>query len=137
MVMALSALLVAACRGDSLTTPLQETPCGDEPGCRTSQSLPVDPAVIAAVDDARERLVPTLDDAAARASLGGALQALQEKLQANDNAESRVRLALVFLELDRQRITIPGEEPLDLPDMSAIRLALVPVANALGIQMAS
>jgi hypothetical protein len=97
----------------------------------------VDPAVIAAVDDARERLVPTLDDAAARASLAGALQALQEKLQANNSAESRVRLALVFLELDRLRIAIPGEEPLDLPDMSAIRLALVSVANALGIQRAS
>ena len=136
LLVALSALLVAACRGDSLTTPLQQA-CGDEPGCRTSQRVPVDPAVIAAVDDARERLVPTLDDAAARASLAGALQALQEKLQANNSAESRVRLALVFLELDRLRIAVPGEEPLDLPDMSAIRLALVPVANALGIRMAS
>jgi hypothetical protein len=134
---ALSALLVAGCRADSLTTPLQSTECGDEPGCRPSQRVPVDPAVIGAVDDARARLVPTLDDAAARETLAGALHGLQKKLEANKNEDARVRLALVFVELDRLRITLPGEDPLDLPDMSAIRLALVPVAKALGVQIGS
>jgi hypothetical protein len=133
----LSALLLAGCRADSLTTPLQSTECGGEPGCRPSQNVPVDPAVIAAVDDARERLVPTLDDAAAREALAGVLQGLREKLEANRNADARVRLALVFVELDRLRVRLPGEEPIDLPDMSAIRLALVPVAKALGVQTAS
>ena len=134
---AFTTLVMAACRADSLTTPLQSTDCGDEPGCRPSQNVPVDPAVIAAVDDARERLAPTLDDAGARVTLTGALQALQQKLEANRSAEARVRLSMVFVELDRLRVTFPGEAPVDLPDMAAIRLAMVPVANALGVKIGS
>jgi hypothetical protein len=90
--------------------------------------------VLAALEDARGRLVPTLDDAATRGSLDGVLLQLEEQLKANRTASARMRLAVVYAELDRARIALPGNEPMDLPDMTAIRLALVPVANALGVQ---
>jgi hypothetical protein len=117
--------------------PTQSTECGSEPGCRATQSDVVDPVVIAALDDARERLVPALDDDAARAALLSALQALEQQLKANRTAEARVRLALVYAQLDRMRITLPGSDPVDLPDVTAIRLALVPVANTLGVPVTS
>jgi hypothetical protein len=133
----LSALLSAGCRSDSVTMPLQSTECGNEPGCRATQNAPVDPMVLAALVDARDRLVPTLDDAAARTALSGALQSLEQALQANRAADARVRLALVYVQLDRLRIVVPGSDPIDLPDVTAIRLALAPVANTLGVQVAS
>lgn len=131
--LALGALLLVGCRSDSITTPTQPTVCGDEIGCRSTQSDPVGPLVFAALDDARERLVPSLDDAAARETLASALSALRASLQANRSVEARTRLAMALVHLDRLRVVIPGTSPLDLPDLAAIRLALVPVSNALGV----
>lgn len=131
--LALASLLLVGCRSDSITTPTQPTVCGDEIGCRASQSDPVGPLVFAALDDARERLVPTLDDAAARETLASALSTLRASLQANRSVEARTRLAMAYVQLDRLRVVIPGTAPLDLPDLAAIRLALVPVSNALGV----
>lgn len=131
---ALFPLLVSGCGSDSITSPLASTQCVAEPGCRPSPSEPLDPSVLAALEDARGRLVPTLDDAATRGSLDGVLLQLEEQLKANRTASARMRLAVVYAELDRARIALPGNEPMDLPDMTAIRLALVPVANALGVQ---
>jgi hypothetical protein len=109
--------------------------CTGAPGCSPTQNAPVDPAVYAALDDAQQRLVPNLDDAAARAELGGALQALEVELHANRLSEARTRLALAYVQLDKMRISLPGTDLVDLPDMSAVRLALVPVANALGVRL--
>jgi hypothetical protein len=126
--------LVSGCASDSITSPLASTPCVAEPGCRPSPGEPLDLSVLAALDDARERLVPALDNAATRTSLDGVLLQLEEQLKANRTADARVRLAAAYGQLDRTRIALPGSDPMDLPDMSAIRLALVPVANALGVQ---
>jgi hypothetical protein len=127
-------LLAAGCRGDSVTTPSESAvACANEPGCRPSQSAPVDAVVLAAVADARERLIPMLDDASAGATLALALQRMSEALEANRSADARARLADVYVVLDRLRVTVDGGT-FDLPDVSAIRLALVPAANALGVQ---
>ena len=131
---ALFPLLVGGCGSESITAPRPAAECVGEPGCRSTLSEPLDPSVVVALDDTRDRLVPTLDDAAARASLDGALLQLEEQLKANRATEARVRLALAYAQLDRVRVALPGSDPVDLPDMSSIRLALVPVANALGVQ---
>ncbi len=127
-------LLVAGCSGDAVTSPSPEVvACTDEPGCRPTQSAPVDGVVFAAVTDARERLVPMVDDAAARATLAQGLQRMAQALEANRGADARARLGEVYAALDRLHVT-SGGATFDLPDAAAIRLALVPVANALGVQ---
>jgi len=126
-------LLVSGCSSDSITSPAASTPCVGEQGCRPSTSEPLDPSVLGALDDARERLVPALDDAATRTSLDGVLLQLEQQLKASRTADARVRLALAYAQLDQARIALPGNDPMDLPDIAAIRLALVPVANALGV----
>jgi hypothetical protein len=132
----LAALLGSACRSDSITTPIDGEPvgCTDAPGCRPSEREAVSPLVFAAVADAIERLVPMLDASAGRTALVRGLAALQAELQANRSAPARARLAEVYVELDRMRITVEGLGAVDLPDVAAIRLAMVPVANALGVK---
>jgi hypothetical protein len=128
--------LLAGCRSDSLTRPADRpVECGDEIGCRPSESAPVDPMVFAALDDARERLLPGIDGAADRASLGALLGELREGLRANRSTDARMRLALLYLRLDAMRVTLAGSDPVDLPDIAALRLALVPAANALGVKV--
>jgi hypothetical protein len=138
----LAAVLVVGCSGgDSVTNPgTPPTPplptvgmCANEPGCRTSTDTPIDPLVFAAVADARERLVPMIDDAAARIALDRSLGALELALQANGTATARGHLADVYAQLDRLRIEVEGFGRVDLPDAASIRLGLVPVANALGV----
>lgn len=124
--------VVSACRADSIMLPEQATSCA-EPGCRPSFAAPVDAVVFAAIDDARERIVLALDDAADRQTLSRALDGLYESLKANRTADARLLLSGIYARLDRMRIQAPGSDPVDLPDVAALRLALVPVTNALGV----
>jgi hypothetical protein len=137
----LATMLVVGCSGDSATNPVTPpTPplppvgmCANEPGCRTSTAAPVDPLVFAAVADARERLVPMVDVATARVALDRSLGALELALRANDTPTARGHLADVYAQLDRLRVEVEGIGRVDLPDVAAIRLGLVPVAHALGV----
>jgi hypothetical protein len=129
-----AASLAIGCGDDAVTMPERiASECADQPGCRATDATPVDPIVFAVVADARERLVPMLDDAAARRTLTSTFQSLDQALHANQSGVARARLGELYGQLDRVRMVVDGVS-FDLPDVAAIRLALVPVANALGVK---
>lgn len=133
--MAIAGLLLAGCRADSFTSP-QAADCTGEPGCNTTPLAPIDPEVYAALDDAVLRLVPTITGAATpQASLAGSLQALSHALKARRAADARIALADVYVQLAPFRVTRGDGTEVDPPDVSAVRLALVPAANALAVQI--
>jgi hypothetical protein len=134
-ILGLATTLAVGCRGDSITMPSQDSAgCVSEPGCRATESTPVDPVVLAAIADASERLLPGIDDVAVRGALDGALRSLSQALQSNRSPDARGRLVEIYIQLDKLRIPVEGTGSVDLPDVAAIRLALVPVGNALGVQ---
>ena len=136
---ALAMLTLGACRADSVLAPSQ----GSQPVCETSDcALPGVPApsasiVIAPLEDAVARILPHMMDARTRADLAPVLDALRTDLQAGRLAVARYQLALAYdaLDLAGRRLGASGDAAvvLDLADISAIRLALVPASAALGI----
>lgn len=132
LVTAVLTLAVAGCRADAIALPAQMGACG-EPGCRRSFDVPVDAVVFEAIDDASQRIVVALDDADARQALLVSLTKLRESLKANRTADARTNLAAIYVRLDGMRVRGPGDVAVDLPDVAALRLALVPVTNALGV----
>lgn len=132
--MAAAGLLLAGCRSDSFTAP-NAVDCTGEPGCRTAASEPVDPAVYASLDDAELRLVPVIGDAATQSALAGDLRALAQALRDGRTSDARAALADVYVQIAPFRITGAADGMMDPPDVAALRLELVPAANALGVQV--
>jgi hypothetical protein len=136
---ALAVLSLGACRADSVIAPDQAT----QPICETTQCDQTDaPApgasiVIDPLEDAVARIVPNMLDTRARADLPVVLNALREALLAGRMSEARMQLARSYdaLELAGQRLSGSGDAALvlDMADLSAIRLALVPASAALGV----
>jgi hypothetical protein len=133
LVLVLGAALLGGCRADSMSAP-PLTNCPGDPGCRTSPSAAIDASVYASLGDATSRLAPTVSDPAARADLMSALQALTDDLDRGRDADARTALAQVYAELLPLRVTLGSGVTGYPPDLAALRLDLVPVANALGVQ---
>ena len=129
----IATLALAACRADSFSAP-QSGACTTEPGCLAPME-PVDPVVFSSIDDARLRLVPQIGDAATQRKLTGALNALNEGLRNGREADARVSLAQVYAAIAPFRTKTPDGAPVDPPDVSALRLELVPAAIALGVSV--
>src|SRR5690606_8922844 len=85
-------LLLGSCRPDSLTLPHVEA-CG---ACAPARERPPASAATASVRDAVERVLPSLDDGAARTALDPALRALAADLAAGRDASARVGLAEAY-----------------------------------------
>lgn len=129
-VITVATVLVGACRADSLSAP-QATDCTGQPGCRPTPTAPVDATVYSSLSDGMGRLAPSLG---AGAALGNALNSLDQALRTGHDADARTYLAEVYAQLIPLRVTLADGTKTDLPDASALRLELVPVANALGVQ---
>lgn len=136
---ALAVLVLGACRADSIVAPDQAT----QPICETAQCEQADAPepgasiVIDPLEDAVARIVPNMIDTRARAELPAVLNGLREALLAGRLSEARMQLARSYdaLELAGQRLSGSGDAALvlDLADLSAVRLALVPASAALGV----
>ena len=131
---AVAGVLLAGCRADSFTAP-HAVGCTGQPGCRTTPSAPVDPTVYASLYDATLRLVPAIGNASAQDALTSALRALSEALQDGRTGDARTALAAVYVQLAPFRTTEVDGTRVDPPDVAALRLALVPAANTLGVQI--
>lgn len=125
-------LALAACRADSLSAP-------SEPVCATGAcptpptSDPVTPEARAALSDAHDRILSGISDRATSSRLTPALDALSAHLAAGRLQSARIQLASVYDLLDElERVGGAGLSP-DAPELSAIRLSLVPTARALGV----
>lgn len=125
---------VSACRADSFSAP-QSGACADEPGCVTDPSAPVSAVVLSSIDDARLRLVPQIGDAATQRTLRAALSSLNDALVERRDADARRNLAQVYAAIAPFRTTSPDGTPVDPPDVSALRLELIPAANTLGVRI--
>ena len=133
------ALAAGACRCESIVAPSQALP----PVCETTDCslsgapAPSAPIVIGPLEDAVTRIVPSLMNTRARAELPGVLNALRGELLAGRLDQARIQLARSYDALGRASGGAIGSvDPslaLDLADLSAIRLALVPAATALGV----
>lgn len=123
-----AALVAAGCQGaESPAAPLAEQ-C---PTARVPLCMDVVHAALvrAAVADAGTRLVPALENAALRASLGSRLAALGDALLAGDIARARASLAATRGVLDESPWT--STDPADAADITAIEITLQETANAL------
>ncbi|HEX3159797.1 MAG TPA: hypothetical protein VHQ45_14855 [Gemmatimonadaceae bacterium] len=132
--------LLGACRGDSITMPVQATEavCYDVVCAQPMALAPDSPIVIQPLEDAVERLVPTVSDPRMRNELGQLLGTLRRDLIAGRLPAARIGLAHAYEwiertspSLDDGRVPV-GSPALDPADLVAIRLALVPAAGALG-----
>lgn len=133
MALIVGAALMAGCRADSLSAP-PVTNCPGEPGCRTSPAATIDASVYAALTDATGRLAPTVSDPSARATLTSALNALSQDLDSGRDADARTALAQVYAAMVPLRVTLGNGVTGYPPDLAALRLDLVPIANTLGVQ---
>jgi hypothetical protein len=133
-VVALAAL--AACAGDPAPVqPVEPTnpACGAEPGCGADLTLGLTRDVLDAVEDAATRLVASFDEPADRAHIGAPLQQLLAALTRRDALGARQALTATHAALDAVERSAPGAAI----ELSAIRLAMVPVARALVVPIAS
>lgn len=139
---ALVLLALGACRSDSILSPAQP----DRPICETSSCEPsVDgpkpkpnaSIVIEPLDDAATRIVPYLMDDRTRTEVAPVLNALRSDLLAGRLQTARIQLAMAYDAVDAagKRLGSSGDAGvvLDLAELSAIRLSLVPAAAALGV----
>ncbi len=137
-----SALLVVlgACRSDSILSPSQP----DLPACEGSlcEPSPVAPApnasiVIEPLEDAASRIVPYLMDDRTRRDVTPVLGLLRSSLLAGNLQSARIQLAMAYDAIDAagRRLSSSGDASvvLDLAELSAIRLSLVPAARAVGV----
>jgi hypothetical protein len=126
--------LLTGCRSDSFTAP-NAVDCTGQPGCRATLLAPVDSTVYASLDDARLRLAPVIGSSAVHVALGSALRELSLALEQRQASDARTALADVYVQLAPFRVTGPDGTTVDPPDVAALRLDLVPAANALGVQI--
>jgi len=133
------ALLLAGCRADGITTPEQTTDTVCRSICGPDGVAPAPNAaiVIAPLEDAAARIVPHMMDARARTDLGLALDLLRRELLAGRLSTARIALARAYDAVDMADARLDTSADvavvLDLADISAIRLALVPASTALGV----
>jgi hypothetical protein len=118
----LLALAVGGCRADSIMSPGMH--CEDPTDCTAVGVVSAD--MRDALDDANRRLVPALELSAGRTAVEVALQRLQDALDAQNLSAGRLALAVSYDALTR----LSAEEA---AEVSAIRLALAPLAAALGV----
>lgn len=123
---------LGACRADSILAP--GTPeCAGSACDTTPVGQPSAPAVRAPIGDASGRILAGVTDAAANRRLGVALQALEADLAADRQGSARLRTAEVYDLLDELERTADGALHPDAPELTAIRLSIVPAARALGV----
>ena len=136
-------VLLGACRGDSITMPIQATEavCYDVVCAQPMAQAPDSPIVIQPLEDAVERLVPTVSDPRVRSELGQLLGTLRRDLVAGRLPAARIGLAHAYEwiartspSLDGGQMTV-GSPALDPADLTALRLALEPAASALGVSI--
>jgi hypothetical protein len=116
--------VLAACAGDRVVGPA-EAACASGPACASEGDALRAPAVQDGLADAGERLTPALTDAQFRADVSRALDALRVDVAAGRVVAARARLDALRTRLDRA----PAE---DAVEVDALRLALAPVAGAVG-----
>lgn len=126
---AVAVLALGACRADSATSPTDTTDpiCYDAPCAEPSRPALGAAIVIQPLEDVVLRIVPTVQDARARAELADVLGLLRRELLAGRHATARVQLAYAYDWVER------GGDRLNIAELSAIRLALVPSSLALGV----
>lgn len=121
----LLSVLFTACQSDQIAGSFAE--CTGEPGCPTAAAA-VTPEVMQALNDASVRLTSTLG-ATARTSLETALGKLETALDARDLNEGRVAMSGVLSIIGQLEVASPASRP----DLTALRLGLVPAARSLGL----
>jgi len=122
---------LAGCRSDSLTSS-EPVLCADRPGCVTEATVVTSQSVIiSALDDASTRIAPALMDARTREQIGPALGTLRGDLLAGRFEIGRQSLAVAYAALQTAESRPLGAG--DIADLAAIRLSLVPAADALGV----
>ena len=116
-----AALVLAGCQDQSPTAiESRSAPTGGA----SHSAVSVDPQTVrSAIDDAVDRIVPALSDAAAARKVGAALKGLQQALQSG-NAADGPALASVALEAAERYATLGNG---DAAEVDAIRLALAVV----------
>lgn len=132
-VLMMATVSLAACRADSFSAPAS-VDCTGEPGCRPTTSAPIDQSVYASLDDASARLVSGIGDAATQRALTDLLHELTQALREGRTSDARAQLAQVYARLTPLRVALPDGTQIDPPDVAALRLGLVPAANALGVR---
>lgn len=121
----LLSVLFTACQSDQIAGTITE--CNGEPGCPTAAST-VTPEVMQALDDASVRLTSALA-AKGRISLEAALSKLESALVARDLSAGRLAMLGVLSVIGEMEIASPESRP----DLTALRLGLVPAARTLGL----
>lgn len=135
----LAVFMLGACRADGILAPDQSSqPICEAALCeQTGAPAPDATIVIDPLEDAVARIVPNILDTRARAELPVVLDALRGALLAGRLSDARLQLARSYdaLELAGTRLSGSGSDALvlDLVDLSAVRLALVPASAALGV----
>ena len=76
-----------------------------------------------------------IGDAATQRTLRAALSSLNDALVERRDADARRNLAQVYAAIAPFRTTSPDGTPVDPPDVSALRLELIPAANTLGVRI--
>jgi hypothetical protein len=115
---------LAACAGDRVAAPT-EPACASGPACAAESAALRAPEVQDGLADAAERLAPAMTDARLRTDVAAALDLLRADAAAGRVAAARARLDALRARLDQA----PAD---DAADADALRLAIAPVAAALG-----
>ncbi len=133
-------LTLGACRSDSILAPSQpDLPACEGASCDAPATAPAPNAsiVIEPLEDAASRIVPYLMDGRTRGDVAPVLGLLRSSLLAGNLQSARIQLAMAYDAIDAagRRLSGSGDASvvLDLAELSAIRLSLVPAARALGV----
>lgn len=132
-------LALGACRADGVVAPAQPGDATCDLACTPAAAAPAPGAsiVIAPLEDAIARILPSVTDARTRVELTPVLDALRQDLLGGRLHAARLALARSYdaVDLADARLSGSGDDAvvLDLADLSAIRLALVPASRALGV----
>ena len=113
--------MLTACRADSIMTP---------DGAAVATTAVADTLAAVPMADAVARIMPVLADTPAGHDLAALLTRLDTALHAGRTADARLALAQAYALLDKLDVT----QPESAPDHDAVRLSLIPIADALGVR---
>jgi hypothetical protein len=118
-----------ACQSDSPTASYSE--CAGEPGCQPV-SAAVAAEVLQSLDDAQSRVTAVLQPSA-RTAIDAQLTKIKAALQQRNIDAGREVFATAIAAIDQAERASPESTP----DLTAIRLGLVPAARSLGLPISS